>query len=920
MKISKEIVETIFAQGRREAPNEACGYLAGTGDTVVKALALTNADHSPEHFSLDPKEQFAAVRQLRAESLTLLGVYHTHPATPARPSVEDIRLAYDPNTIYVIASLQQGGQDIRAFRIRQGVVTNEMLIIEANVREGNDMMLAYRIPENYAREVDELQGYVERFRVGTVSAVEFKARRVPFGVYEQRTPGRYMVRIRCAAGIVTPGQLRHIAKLAARLASGRLHVTTRQEIQVHDVPLENMVPLIRGLSAVGLATRGGGGNTVRNILASWDSGIAEDEAFDVAPHAVELTSRLIALGDSWLLPRKFKIAFSNSGADNAFATANDVGFVATMDGSRRGFRVFVAGGMGRSPQSGQLLREFIAEDEVFLVAEAVKRLFSKFGNRRNKHSARLRFLWNTLGKERFLEEYRRQRALLEAEHPAPFVPPVWSDAAQAPAGLAAADEMSAEFDLWKERYVTAQRQSGLCSILVPLPLGDISSEKVALLADALAPFGDNTLRCTADQNLSIRNIPDRYLGTIFALVRRVSDSWNSPRLLAHAVACAGASTCQLGICLSRGALSATLDRLKSSDLDLGRLGDFRLHFSGCLNSCGRHGLADLGFFGKVGHKDGHSFPAYTIVAGAKIDSVRGSLLAHKIDEISARDVPGFVVDFLRHYTARKEAYPSFEEYLEREGADRIRAICDRYRNIPTIEEDESYYRDWGASELFSLAGRGTGECAAGLFDLIEVDLAKARADRAALATERDPAARALLVHQLVVSAARALLITKGVEAATDRDVPDLFERHFLDTGIVAESFRPVLAGARRGAETLAALGDRALAFVQEIEDLYASMDDTLQVHPRVPPQGGEDDLREPAKIDLVKDLRGVACPMNFVKTKVALSQLQTGQVLQVLLDDGEPVENVPRSVAAEGHRVLDQTRVTDHWSVVIRKA
>jgi sulfite reductase (ferredoxin) len=201
-----------------------------------------------------------------------------------------------------------------------------------------------------------------------------------------------------------------------------------------------------------------------------------------------------------------------------------------------------------------------------------------------------------------------------------------------------------------------------------------------------------------------------------------------------------------------------------------------------------------------------------------------------------------------------------------------------------------------------------------------VDLAKARADRAALATERDPAARALLVHQLVVSAARALLITKGVEAATDRDVPDLFERHFLDTGIVAESFRPVLAGARRGAETLAALGDRALAFVQEIEGLYASMDDTLQFHPRVPPRGGEDDLREPAKVDLVKDLRGVACPMNFVKTKVALSQLQTGQVLQVLLDDGEPVENVPRSVAAEGHRVLDQTRVTDHWSVVIRKA
>jgi sulfite reductase (ferredoxin) len=492
--------------------------------------------------------------------------------------------------------------------------------------------------------------------------------------------------------------------------------------------------------------------------------------------------------------------------------------------------------------------------------------------------------------------------------------------AQIPSGLAAVDETSAEFDPWKKRYVTAQRQNGLYSVLVPLPLGDLSSEKAVLLADGLAPFGDNTLRCTADQNLSLRKIPERYLGNIFALVRRVSDSWNSPRLLTQAVACAGASTCQLGICLSRGALAVTIDRLKTSDIDLDRLGDFRLHFSGCLNSCGRHGLADLGLFGKVGHKDGHSFPAYTIVAGAKIDSVQGTVLAHKVDEISARDVPDFVVEFLRHYTARKEAYSTFQEYLDREGAARIRAICDRYRNIPTIEENESHYRDWGATEPFSLAGRGTGECAAGLFDLIEVDLAKVRADRAALAAERDPAARALLLHRLVVRAARALLITRGVEAAADPEVLDLFERHFLETGIVAVSLGPVIAAARNGAETLAGLGDKALAFAQEIEDLYASMDDTLQFHPRVPPQGGENDIREPARVDLVKDLRGVACPMNFVKTKMALSQLQAGQVLQVLLDEGEPVENVPRSVAAEGHRILGQARAADHWSVIIRKA
>jgi sulfite reductase (ferredoxin) len=164
------------------------------------------------------------------------------------------------------------------------------------------------------------------------------------------------------------------------------------------------------------------------------------------------------------------------------------------------------------------------------------------------------------------------------------------------------------------------------------------------------------------------------------------------------------------------------------------------------------------------------------------------------------------------------------------------------------------------------------------------------------------------------------LITRGVESAADPDVPGVFERHFIDAGLVAEHFRPVLAAARRGAEALAVFDDEALAFAREIEDLYASMDDTLQFHPRVLPQRGEGETPAPVKVDLVKDLRGVPCPMNFVKTKMALSQLQVGQVLQVLLDEGEPVENVPRSVAAEGHRILEQARVAEHWSVTIRKA
>ncbi len=416
----------------------------------------------------------------------------------------------------------------------------------------------------------------------------------------------------------------------------------------------------------------------------------------------------------------------------------------------------------------------------------------------------------------------------------------------------------------------------------------------------------------------LRNIPNQYLRNIYEMVRQVSPLGSSPRLVANAVACAGASTCQLGICLSRGALSATLDQLKDSDLDLDELNDFRLYFSGCLNSCGRHGLAHLGFFGKAGRKEGHSYPAYIIVAGMKIDAVNGSTLAHKIDEISAHDVPRFVEEFLREYLSRKNAFASFSEYLTQEGEDRIHTLCDRYRDIPTLEEDASYYRDWGAPEPFSLAGRGTGECAAGLFDLIEVDLEKIRADRVALDTENDPAARSILLHRLVVTTARALLITRGIKAATNEEVLHHFERQFVDTGIVAENLRSVLQAARRGPAALTGLREPVLALTREVEDLYASMDDSLQLHPAA--RSGESPQETVAAIDLVKDLRGVACPMNFVKTKMALSQLTTGQVLQVLLDDGEPIDNVPKSVEAEGHRIIGQIKTADHWSVTIRKA
>jgi sulfite reductase (ferredoxin) len=503
----------------------------------------------------------------------------------------------------------------------------------------------YTIPENLPAELKELDSYIARFQQGEIDAATLKVRRVPFGCYEQRQDGTYMVRTRTTGGALTPLQLRTIAEISGRYGSDAIHITTRQEFQIHDVALENVLLVMRELLQAGLASRGGGGNTVRNVLVSPDAGVGIDEVFDPSPYAFALTSRLIAEPDSWLLPRKFKIAFSNSSADSSYAEFNDLGFVARLHQGQKGFSVYVAGGLGTKPEVGHLLHDFIFADDVYLVASAIKRLFDKHGNRKNRHAARLRFLWKTLGEARFCQLYEEELQLLRRENPAPLLVEEVPQSSILPP-FAPEEDTSPEFYQWRDRYVENQKQSELLSVRVPVFLGNLKNEYAIRLAQFLAPFGDSVLRASFGQNLRLRNIPKTYLPNVFHLVRELTELASGPRLIGNSIACTGADTCKLGICLSKGALSATVERLNNSTLDLDRIADFQLNLSGCPNTCGQHMLADLGFFGSVGRSEQHMFPAYMIVAGAEIGNGKARM-ARQIDRVSARDLPDFVHEVLK---------------------------------------------------------------------------------------------------------------------------------------------------------------------------------------------------------------------------------------------------------------------------------
>ena len=266
--------------------------------------------------------------------------------------------------------------------------------------------MRYKLPEFYNEDINEFEKTLGLFKNGKITAKELRSYRVPFGIYEQRINDTFMMRIRCPGGVVDPEQLKKVSELSDKFGSDSLHITTRQELQIHSIKgVDNLIHMIRELQKVDLSTRGGGGNTVRNMIAQEDAGVDIDELFDVTPYVIALTERLIAEKESWTLPRKYKIAFSGSEKDKGYATINDVGFIAKIKDGEKGFKVFVAGGMGAKSDTAKILFDFISENEVLNIAEAIKFVFSKYGNRRNKHTARLRFLYNKLGKDEFEKKF-----------------------------------------------------------------------------------------------------------------------------------------------------------------------------------------------------------------------------------------------------------------------------------------------------------------------------------------------------------------------------------------------------------------------------------------------------------------------------------------------------------------------------------
>ena len=568
-------------------------------------------------------------------------------------------------------------------------------------------MNAYVIP----REVDDdFRVFKDRhadFLAGRLDGPAFRPHRVPFGVYEQRRAGTYMVRVKLAGGQVNLAQLEVLAGLAEAYGDGRIHVTTRGGAQIHYVAAENIPVVLAALHASSLTGRGSGGDTVRGITGDPLAGVAADEAFDVTPHMLAITSKMLAPRDSYGLPRKFKIAMSGSSADRGGALCTDVCFIARIRDGQRGFRVYVGGGMGIRFRLGDEFTDFLPENEAFLFAQAVKELFGERGNRKNRHAARLRFLVEELGfpafRELVLERIETVRArggwdigiASVAEEKTGGAPPL------------SMEDCSSGERLWFRRFALPQKQAGLYAVRIPLTLGDLSVADARALVEALrraVPEGGDLVRFSPDQNLYLRGLSADALRCLHPVAQRISPLAAKPALLGDIVACTGALTCGLGITVPRGAVGKIGQALEEAGLDLEALQGFRIRLSGCPNNCGGHCLADLGFFGKVLHQNGVPYPAYKVFAGAR--TRQGvARFARPAGAVAAFHLPAFVVDVLRTWLALKDAHAGFAGWIDQDGRAVIAELAKKYVTVPDFTDDSRPYFDFSCEEVFSLKRR-----------------------------------------------------------------------------------------------------------------------------------------------------------------------------------------------------------------------
>ena len=704
--------------------------------------------------------------------------------------------------------------------------------MEVRVKEKSMQEIIAGLPDEVREELDLFERQVEDYLAGMTGEIKFQKIRLQMGVYAQRQDGVQMQRIKIPFGGLNSAQLRRLADVSDKYASGFMHLTTRQDVQLYYIQLDTEPNMMRELADVGITTREACGNTVRNVTACHQSGVSPTQNFDVTPYAEAFKNFMLRNPICQNMGRKFKVCFEGChDKDHAGIMIHDLGFrarVKEIDGElKRGFQVYVGGGLGASPSLGHLWTEFLPVEEMIPFSASVIRIFDRFGERKVRMKARMKFLIRKLGIDEFREKVEEERAKLDVD-------PKWNDflkeidetPPETNPHIPSAPEGVSEdplYQAWKDSCVLPHEYEGFNMVNISVHNGDITSDTARALADITEIFSASDIRISISQNLILRWVPTAALPALYLALREIDLANLGPETFNDITACPGADTCRLGITSAKGLADTLTKGMKNGLGEFSELSKgLSIKISGCPNACAQHVSANIGFQGASLAKEGRNVPAEQVFVGGGLygDDTR---LATSIIKVATRNAPKVVKKLLELYRDERNGDEHFDLVMERLGRDRIKEEIKEFAQVPTFEEDPSYYQDWGhEEEKFELQKGVKGECAGATIEekIPTFSDAEKRIQQAeALLKHGEYNTSIMEAYHSCAASAHVPLYTKLVDPFTSQQTIWEFENLLVRTGDADERWLDI-SGVLKEMLDQAASEELAVEMLEIAKDLY----------------------------------------------------------------------------------------------------
>ncbi|HZE13781.1 MAG TPA: nitrite/sulfite reductase, partial [Chthoniobacterales bacterium] len=621
-----------------------------------------------------------------------------------------------------------------------------------------------------------------------------------------------MQRIKIPAGGLNASQLETIAELAEEYSDGIAHVTTRQDFQLHYVHIDDTPSVMRRLAAANITTREACGNSVRNVTACPYAGVCTDESFDVTPYSRALARFLLGHPDCQSFGRKFKPAFSGCEQHACGLTSlHDLGLIAktrvneSTGREELGFEMYVGGGLGAVPYHAKLLDSFIPPEELLPLTQAIARVFARLGEKKNRNRARIKFLVQDLGIEKFRELVFEERKVLPFDPRwTEYIEQARAEFQEAPLKPSSAENVelshlvtignlngdSEDFKRWLRFNLRPQRQPGFVTVTVALPLGDITANQLRSLADIIRRFTRETIRTTVEQNFAIRWVSKADLPELYKALNAAGLANVGAGALVDITSCPGTDTCKLGISSSRGLAAELRRQVEEKNFESDEaVQKLHIKISGCFNSCGQHHVADLGFYGVSRKIAGHAVPHFQVVLGGEWEHNAGSY-GLPVVAVPSKNIPKVVSRLTERYLAHRQPGEVFKDFVKRTGKAELKNMLDDLTRPPA--GDRSFFSDWGDVREYTLGDMGDGECAGEVVSLVEFGLAAAERElfEAQLSFEKGDAAQAgAAAYHSMVTAAKALVQVENQNIGNDPDqIVSEFRQRYYDTKLFFDPF------------------------------------------------------------------------------------------------------------------------------------